>query len=115
MSNVKITITAPNKKKAKELLLRLKAAIKTATCRHGDNPADCICCQQLAARPSKSEPITPTTVLAVCPSCGLDFPDRDAKTEPEYECTECGKIGYDCCVPGKGMRCNGCQEDAEDA
>lgn len=31
-----------------------------------------------------------------CPNCGLER----AKGEPVYECVDCGKEGFDCCVPG---------------
>ncbi len=48
--------------------------------------------------------------LATCPNCYLEFPDRDAKTEPIYTCVECGAKGYDCCIPGNNSVCANCEE-----
>lgn len=50
---------------------------------------------------------------AICPTCGTEYPERDAKTEAEYECVECGAIGFDCCVPGKNSRCSDCEAKQE--
>jgi hypothetical protein len=47
---------------------------------------------------------------AKCTHCGMEFPDRDAKTEPVYVCVGCGAEGFDCCVPGNNALCNECQE-----
>lgn len=41
-----------------------------------------------------------------CPSCGSERPDD----EPVYECMECGKEGFDCCVYDNYSLCDECQE-----
>lgn len=51
-----------------------------------------------------------TKVVATCPNCGSEYPERDAAKEPEYVCIECGKEGFDCCVPGNNSLCNECEE-----
>ena len=52
-------------------------------------------------------------ILAICPNCGLEFPDRDFDKEPTYHCVECGVEGYDCCVPGNNTRCVECENGRE--
>lgn len=51
-------------------------------------------------------------MIATCPNCGLDFPERDPENEPVYECVECGARGYDCCIPGNNGLCPKCEEIA---
>jgi predicted RNA-binding Zn-ribbon protein involved in translation (DUF1610 family) len=52
--------------------------------------------------------------IAKCPMCGLEFPNRDAKTEAVYSCVECGAEGYDCCVPGNNAFCPDCGDSDDD-
>jgi len=52
--------------------------------------------------------------IAMCPACGVEYEDRDADDEPEYECVRCGLVGYDCCVPGNNSICNDCEGLEED-
>lgn len=59
---------------------------------------------------SKPKPLPKTHEVAICPMCGLDFPERDAKTEPVYTCAECGIEGFDCCVAGTNTLCALCWE-----
>ncbi len=49
-------------------------------------------------------------VIAKCQMCGAEYPERDAKDETEYECVECGGVGYDCCVPGTRAICTNCED-----
>ena len=50
--------------------------------------------------------------VAKCPMCLTEYPDCPL-TEPVYECTSCGRNGFDCCVAGTGVKCSSC-EDEED-
>ncbi len=59
-------------------------------------------------RKPKAEPVR----VATCPGCGVTYPERNPHTEPVYECVECGKEGFDCCVPGTGAICMECEEKA---
>lgn len=43
-----------------------------------------------------------------CPACGNTRPPSDAH---EYECTRCGIVGFDCCVPGRATLCWDCDND----
>lgn len=45
-----------------------------------------------------------------CPSCGMEFDEQ----EPTYECADCGRIGFSCCVPGNHSRCTFCEDEAEE-
>ena len=47
--------------------------------------------------------------VATCPACGQA---RERGDDGTYECTECGKVGCDCCVPGKGL-CMDCEDGRE--
>lgn len=47
--------------------------------------------------------------ITTCPYCGTPFPERDADTEPIYECVVCGAEGFDCCIAGTGALCPACQ------
>lgn len=46
-----------------------------------------------------------------CPGCGNM---RDADDAHEYECPRCGKVGFDCCVPGCNTLCWKCDEGDEE-
>ncbi len=54
-------------------------------------------------RPGKSGKV------AICPACLTEYPERDAAKEPVYVCVDCGKKGYDCCVPGNNALCFDCE------
>lgn len=42
-----------------------------------------------------------------CPMCGME---REQEEE-EYTCTQCGGVGYDCCIPGNNSICVQCEEN----
>jgi hypothetical protein len=44
--------------------------------------------------------------MELCPYCG-DEEREDG--EPVYECPECGREGFDCCVAGNNCLCNECE------
>jgi hypothetical protein len=41
-----------------------------------------------------------------CQLCGLD---RD-EVNPEYQCVNCGRFAFDCCVADNDAICTGCKE-----
>lgn len=42
-----------------------------------------------------------------CPACGLVRPLDDAHV---YECPQCGKEAFDCCIAGTNVLCFECEE-----
>ena len=47
-----------------------------------------------------------------CPACGTE--PEDDEPRGEYECPQCGLVGFDCCVPGgRGCLCIECEERSE--
>lgn len=49
----------------------------------------------------------PEPAEETCPYCGNARPPDDAYV---YECPQCGKQGFDCCVPGRNTLCWECDE-----
>lgn len=57
------------------------------------------------------KPVKKTEQKEMCPACGNKRMPDDAHV---YECPECGKNGFDCCVPGSNTLCWECDEPEDD-
>jgi predicted RNA-binding Zn-ribbon protein involved in translation (DUF1610 family) len=58
---------------------------------------------------TQEAPMKKKKILAICPNCGTEYPERNYQEEKTYTCTRCGLEGYDCCVPGNFAVCTECE------